>query len=77
MSKKILQPFLAKPEPQKFRPALSGACRRVYKHGLLWRVTVEDVWVSDHATMEDALAGKCPIGIEPGKVKAGVVIVPQ
>lgn len=54
-----------------------GVVRRVYRHGLLWRVTVEDIWKSDHVSMEDAVTGINPIGIEPGEVKAGVVIVPQ
>ena len=54
-----------------------GRGRRVYKHGLVWRVTVEDNWVSDHATMADALAGINPIGVEPGKVEKAVVYLSQ
>lgn len=53
----------------------SGVCRRVYPHKGMWRVTVEDIWQSDHVSMEDALAGVRAIGIEPGQVKAGVVVV--
>ena len=68
---------LVEPVPRKFTPAPSGVMRRVYRHGLLWRVTVENIWQSDHATMEDALSGTNAIGVEPGKIKAGVVIVPQ
>ena len=68
---------LVNPKPRKFTPAPSGVCRRVYRHGLLWRVTVENIWKSDHATMSDALDGVNPIGVEPGKVEAGVVVVPQ
>jgi len=55
----------------------SGPCRRVYRHGLLWRVTVADIWQSDHASMDDALAGVNPIGVEPGEVMPGVVVVPS
>ena len=40
-------------------------------------MTVENIWISDHATMLDALSGVNPIGVEPGKVEAGVVMVPQ
>ena len=54
-----------------------GRCRRVYKHGLLWRVTVENIWQSDHATMEDALSGVNPIGVEPGEVEKAVVYLSQ
>ena len=68
---------LCDPKPRKFQRAPGGTCRRVYRHGLLWRVTVENIWVSDHASMEDALAGANPIGVEPGQVKAGVIVVPQ
>ena len=64
-------------DPRHVEKRDSGVCRRVYKHGLLWRVTVEDIWKSDHATMEDALAGTNAIGVEPGTVEAGVVVVPQ
>lgn len=67
---------LVNAKPRKHRPAQGGACRRVYLHGNLWRVTVENIWQSDHATMEDALAGVNSIGIEPGEVKAGLVVVP-
>ena len=52
-----------------------GRCRRVYKHGLLWRVTVENIWKSDHATMEDALSGVNAIGVEMGERQHGVVVV--
>ena len=68
---------LAKPSERKFRPAMGGACRRVYSHGKLWRVTVNEIWQSDHANMEDALLGVRPIGVEPGVVGKGVVYVPQ
>lgn len=54
-----------------------GVVRRVYLHQGLWRVTVADIWQSDHTTMNDALAGVNSIGVEPGRIKAGVVIVPQ
>ena len=64
-------------DPRHVAKREASVCRRVYRHGLLWRVTVADIWKSDHATMSDALAGIHPIGVEPGKVEAGVVIVPQ
>ncbi len=63
-------------DPRHVEKREAGVCRRVYRHGLLWRVTVENVWKSDHATMEDALAGVNPIGVEPGTVEDGVVVVP-
>ena len=63
--------------PRKFQPAIGGRIRRVYKHGLLWRVTVESIWQSDHATMSDALAGINPIGVEPGEVEEAVVYLQQ
>ena len=52
----------------------SGPCRRVYRHGLLWRVTVADIWQSDHANMDDALAGVNPIGVEPGTIAPNVKV---
>ena len=63
--------------PRKFKPAVAGVMRRVYRHGLLWRVTVENIWQSDHATMEDALSGINAIGVEPEPKRDGVVFVPQ
>lgn len=64
-------------DPRHVERREPSVCRRVYRHGLLWRVTVENIWKSDHATMEDALCGVNPIGVEPGQVKAGVVVVPS
>jgi len=52
----------------------SGPCRRVYRHGLLWRVTVADIWQSDHASMDDALEGVNPIGVEPGTIAPNVKV---
>ena len=52
----------------------NGPVRRVYRHGLLWRVTVADIWQSDHATMDDALAGVNPIGVEPGTIAPNVKV---
>ncbi len=68
---------LVEPIPRKFTPAPSGVCRRVYRHQGLWRVTVEGIWKSDHATMSDALGGTNPIGVEPGTVEKAVVYLPQ
>lgn len=64
-------------DPRHVEKRESGLVRRVYRHGVLWRVTVENIWKSDHMSMEDALAGVRAIGIEPGQVKAGVVYLPQ
>ena len=64
-------------DPRHVEKRATGRCRRVYRHGLLWRVTVENIWISDHATMSDALDGVNPIGVEPGKVAKAVVYLPQ
>ena len=62
-------------DPRHVEKREQGCCRRVYKHGLLWRVTVENIWKSDHATMEDALSGVNAIGVEMGERQHGVVVV--
>lgn len=64
-------------DPRHVEKRDSGICRRVYRHGLLWRVTVGDIWKSDHATCEDALAGINPIGVEPGTIEKGIIVVPK
>ena len=64
-------------DPRHVAKRETGVCRRVYRHGLLWRVTVENIWVSDHASMEDALSGANPIGVEPGTIAKGIIVVPK
>ena len=69
-------------DPRHVAKRETGVCRRVYRHGppsgpVLWRVTVADIWKSDHATMSDALAGVNPIGVEPGEVEEAVVYLQQ
>ena len=64
-------------DPRHVEKREVGRCRRVYRHGLLWRVTVENIWRSDHATMSDALAGINAIGVEMGERQRGVVVVPK
>ena len=64
-------------DPRHVAKREASVCRRVYRHGLLWRVTVADIWKSDHATCEDALAGVNPIGVEPGEVEEAVVYLQQ
>lgn len=64
-------------DPRLVQKTRANMVRRVYSHQGFWRVTVAEIWQSDHTSMEDALLGVNPIGVEPEAVSAGVVFVPQ